>query len=261
MTLQRWMDDRQARGLYTFLRSEAVEGSGLSVEAVRKALQRLVQRGRLAKVKNYFFVIVPLEHRSALAPPASWFIHDLMNAMNLPYYVGLLSAAAMFGASHQQSQEFQVVTDRSVRSLSVGRSRIRFVASQFVSKIARKLIRTPTGSIQVSTPESTVVDLVRFAKIAGNLDNVATIIAELVPILRSRELSRAVKVSNDVPNAQRLGYILNQVGANPLSLPIHRWIERQNPRMISLRSGCNAPDSEPDERWHILVDQVLEVEV
>jgi len=37
-----------------------------------------------------------------------------MAAMELPYHVGLLSAAGHHGASHQQPQEFQVVTDRSI---------------------------------------------------------------------------------------------------------------------------------------------------
>jgi hypothetical protein len=125
-TLEDWVDSLQARGRYTFRRAEANDESGLSAEGVKKALQRLVGRGRVAKVKDYFYVIVPLEYRAAGAPPPSWFLHDLMEAMQLPYYVGLLSAAALHGAAHQQPQEFQVVTDRSVRPLVAGRARIRF---------------------------------------------------------------------------------------------------------------------------------------
>ena len=34
-------------------------------EAVKKALQRLARRQRVVKVKNYFYVIVPLEYRHA----------------------------------------------------------------------------------------------------------------------------------------------------------------------------------------------------
>jgi len=41
-TLEKWIDDRQSSGRYTFLRSEAVEESGLSAEAVKKAIGRLV---------------------------------------------------------------------------------------------------------------------------------------------------------------------------------------------------------------------------
>jgi predicted transcriptional regulator of viral defense system len=132
-TLEHWIDALQARGRYTFLRAEAIAGSGLSPEAVKKALQRLGRRHRLAKVKDYFYVIVPLEYLSAGSPPPSWFIHDLMTAMRLPYYVCLLSAAALHGSSHQQPQEFQVMTDRSVRPLNVGRSRIRFFVNKHVA--------------------------------------------------------------------------------------------------------------------------------
>jgi hypothetical protein len=60
-TLEKWVDDLQSRGRYSFLRGEAVSGSGLSAEAVKKALQRLARRLRVVKVKDYFFVMVPLE--------------------------------------------------------------------------------------------------------------------------------------------------------------------------------------------------------
>jgi len=50
----------------------------------------------------YTYVLVPLEYLHAGAPPPSWFIDDLMKAMERPYYVGLLSAAGIHGASHQQ---------------------------------------------------------------------------------------------------------------------------------------------------------------
>ena len=53
----------------------------------------MTARGRIAKAKDYFYVIVPLEYAAAGAPPASWFVNDLMAAMTRPYYVGLLTAA------------------------------------------------------------------------------------------------------------------------------------------------------------------------
>ena len=44
--------------------------------------------------------------------PADWFIAELMQFLDLPYYVGVLSAAALHGAAHQQAQEFHVVVPR-----------------------------------------------------------------------------------------------------------------------------------------------------
>jgi predicted transcriptional regulator of viral defense system len=259
-TLEDWVDSLQARGRYTFRRAEANDESGLSAEAVKKALQRLVGRGRVAKVKDYFFVIVPLEYRTAGAPPPSWFLHDLMEAMQLPYYVGLLSAAALHGAVHQQPQEFQVVTDRSVRPLVAGRARIRFFTSKDVVGTAVQSIKTSTGSMRVSTPEATVMDLVRFARAAGSLDNVAAVLSELCPQIDPRHLLRVVRQRDDVPNAQRLGYLLDRLRAKTLAKPIHDWVVRRGPRAVPLRPGRTSRGAVEDQRWHVLVSEPLQVE-
>lgn len=256
-----WIDGQQSRGRYTFLREQAVAGSGLSPEAVKKALQRLARRGRLLKVKNYFYVIVPLEYRIALAPPVSWFIHDLMAAMKLPYYVGLLTAAAQHGASHHQPQEFQVITDRFIRPIAVGRTRIRFFTSKFVTQAAVTDIKTPTGKMWVATAETTAVDLVRFARAAGQLGNVATVLSELAQSLDPKRLLAAVRVVEDVPNTRRLGYLLDHVHARAVTESVHTWVERQSTRSVPLRSGCYAADAVEDRRWRVLVNQSVEVDV
>jgi predicted transcriptional regulator of viral defense system len=260
VTLENWVDDRQTGGRYSFLRSEALAESGLSAEALKKALQRLAARGRIAKAKDYFFVIVPLEYAAAGGPPAAWFVDDLMGAMKLPYYVGLLTAAALHGASGQQPQEFQIVTDRPVRTITVGRSRIRFFASKFAHRAAAASVKTPTGSMRVATPETTVIDLVRFARWIGQLEGAASVIADLAPQLDPRKLVAAAKVVGDVPSAQRLGYILDRVHARDRAEPLRRWVERQSPALAPLRSHCRGHESKTDRRWHVLVDQPLEVE-
>lgn len=260
VTLAKWVDRLQMQGKYTFVRSEAVASSGLSQEAVKKALQRLARRGRIAKLKDYFFVIVPLEYAHTGTPPPSWFIHELMTAMKVPYYVGLLSAAAFHGASHHQPQEFQVVTDRSIRQLIAGRARIRFFASKFVARVSVVDVKTPTGNMRVSTPEATAVDLVRFAKAAGNLDHVATVLSELSPALDPKKLLAAVRVVGDTPNAQRLGYILDHVNGRNLAAPLHKWLTRKMHRPVPLRNRRSATEASEDRRWHVLVDQPLEAE-
>jgi predicted transcriptional regulator of viral defense system len=260
ITVEKWVDDRQAHGRYSFLRTEAVAGSGLSAEAVKKALQRLARRGRVLKLKDYFYVIVPLEYQSAGAPPASWFIHDLMAAMELPYYVGLLTAAAQHGASHQQPQEFQVITDRSVRAIAVGRTRVRFFASKFVTKAATVDVKTPTGKMHVATPETTAVDLVRFARAAGQLANVATILAELSSSLDPKRLLTTVRLVQDVPNARRLGYLLDLVHAKSIAEPVRAWVERQSTRPVLLQSGRATRNAIENRRWRVLVNQSIELD-
>lgn len=259
-TVEAWVDALQARGRYTFLRADALRDTGLSAEAVKKALQRLARRKRVVKVKSYFYVIVPLEYLHAGAPPPPWFIDDLMVAMELPYYVGLLSAAGIHGASYQQPQEFQVITDRPVRPLQVGRSRIRFFTNQRTGDTAVQRVKTPTGAMRVSTPEATVIDLVRFARAAGQLDNVASVLAELLPVLDPKRLLGAVRTAGDVPNAQRLGYLLDRVRGRGQAKVLREWLERRAPRLVPLRPGRAGAGATVDRRWRVLVDEPVEVE-
>lgn len=259
-TLEKWIDKRQMGGRYTFLRSEAIDESGLSPESVKKALQRLTARGRVGKAKDYFYVIVPLEYAAAGAPPASWFVNDLMAAMERPYYVGLLTAAAQHGASHHAPQEFQVVTDRYVRPILVGRATVRFFTSKFVTEAAATNVKTPTGTMRVSTPETTVVDLVRFSKSAGQLDNVATVVAELSSLLDPKKLLTAAKLVGDIPNAQRLGYVLEHVHARKAVGPLREWIVSESPKCVPLRAGYPSQDGSADRRWNVTVNRPLEVE-
>jgi len=89
----------------------------MTEEAFRKAASRLAKKNRIVRIRSGFFVIVPLEYRAAGVLPAEWFIADLMNYLEQPYYVGVLSAAALYGAAHQQPQQFQVVTTAPQRGI------------------------------------------------------------------------------------------------------------------------------------------------
>ena len=260
MSLEKWVDALQAQGKYFFLRDEAMRQSGLSAAAAKKALQRLVRRGRLTKAKNYFYVNIPMEYSKSAGLPPAWYIDGLMKAMKRPYYVGLLSAAALHGASHQQPQEFQIFTDRFVRSLRVGRVRIHLLTNKYTLDTPVQDMKTPTGTMRVSTPEATVVDLVRYAKTAGGLDNVASVLAELLSSLDERRLLRVARLRGDVPNAQRLGYLLDKLHARSLSGALHPWVEQRSPGSVPLRPGETAGGGIPDRRWHVLVGEPIEIE-
>jgi predicted transcriptional regulator of viral defense system len=141
-----------------------------------------------------------------------------------------------------------------------GRARLRFFASKYIAGAATTDVKTPTGSMRVSARETTLVDLVRFARSAGGLDNVATIFAELSPAADPRLLIAAVRMVHDVPNTQRLGYILDHVRQRRLSDPIHAWLERQKPHALPLQSGQPANHAKLNRRWNVLVNRLIEVE-
>jgi predicted transcriptional regulator of viral defense system len=260
-SLATWVDTLQAEGRYNFTRQEAIDATGLSSEAVKKSLQRLVKRRRLAKVRDNFYVIIPIEYRAAGAPPTTWFIADLMRSFGQPYYVGLLSAAALHGASHHQPQEFQIVTSGAQRPLRVARQRIRFFAKQQIDATPQVDVKTPTGTIRVSSPDATALDLVRFFKASGYLGNVATVLGDLAERLNPAALREAAELQPHLPTVQRLGYLLDRVGANAVAQPLAELIAQRRPRVVPLRADRPPGDAPRDARWRVLVNEEVEAEL
>jgi len=254
------VDSRQAGGRYVMTRTEASRVLGVSSEALKKAVQRLVAKRRLAVPRRGFFVIVPVEYRQAGAPPPSWYIDDLMEFAGRRYYVGLLSAAALHGAAHQQPQEFQIVTDGQLRPVTAGRARIRFFRKLHIESTPTMSMKTETGVMQVSTPEATALDLVRYLKGAGHLGHVASVLAELAERMDASRLAGLAKLEGDLPSAQRLGHLLDAVSAGEVGTTLAAWIAERRPRFVSLRPDRSSKRAAKDERWRVLVNEKIEAE-
>lgn len=260
-TLADLVDSWQSSGRYTFRRGEALDEMGVSEVALRNAARRLIEKRRLAMPRRGIYVIVPLEYRDAGAPPAAWFIDDLMAFHGQQYYAGLLSAAAIHGAAHQQPQEFQVVTESPLRPARAGRSRIRFFTKRNLASTPLQDVKTETGSMRVSSPEATALDLVRYSESAGHLGNVATVLGELAERLDGGKLVSVAEADVELAHVQRLGYLLDLAGASNLSQELAGWVKEHRPRTVPLRPGRSAKKALKDERWAVLVNEQVEVDL
>ena len=254
------VDSYQASGRYVLSREQALAALEVSNQALKKAVHRLVDKRRLAVPRRGFYVVVPVEYREVGAPPPSWFIEDLMKFHGQPYYVGILTAAALQGAAHQQPQEFQVVTNAQLRPVVAGRSRIRFYQKRHLERTPTMEMKTETGTMKVSTPEATALDLFRYLEAAGHLGNVATVLAELAERLDPRRLAEVTETQGELVTAQRLGYLLEQVGAGEVAAGLVEWVAAERPRFVALRPGHPSRSASKDARWRVLVNERLEAE-
>lgn len=251
-----WIDHLQSTGRYTFTREEARAATGNTDTAVAASLRRLRKGGRIVSPRRGFHVVVPLEYRTAGAPPAEWFIDDLMRHLRRPYYVGLLSAAALYGAAHNAPQVFQVVTDVPTRPLTVGRVRVVFIQGR-AGLSPTQTMNTTTGTIEVSTPEATALDLVRHAAVCGGLQGVATVLRELAERIDGQRL---VKASHGVERTvtQRLGWLLEHVGAGEIAAPLARSLAATPLFPTALRADLPTAGTAPDPRWGVIANTTIE---
>lgn len=259
LTLQRYLDDLQSQGQYWFLRSDIITYFSLSSSAFKMAMHRLKKKMKVARVRREFYIIIPPEHRAVSSLPASWFIDVLMLHLKQVYYVGLLTAASLHGAAHQQSMAFQVVTNKAMRAITIGQVYIEFITKQEILPQFYAQTKTTTGEMNVSTPEITVFDLIRYMKTAGHINNVATILCELAESLNSEVLAELVKSGHvESTTAQRLGYLLEQLSLSTDTEPMHEALKKKNVMRRLLVVGSPDQVIEYNQRWHILVNEHVE---
>lgn len=260
MTASSLVTELASRGRHCFTMAEAVAALGSSVVATRAALRRLKDKGVVATPYRGFHVIVPPEYRRLGCLPGDQFVPELMKHLGQPYYVALLSAARYYGAAHQQPQVFYVMVAKNRPSITCGAVRVQFVARRNVAEMSVARFNTPRGYVTVSSPEATAFDLVGYHKHTGGLDNVATVLAELTDSLSSGDLFETAKLS-PAAWAQRLGYLLERVGARRKAVSLARYVERMATEATPLLPGRTIVGARCDPRWKLHVNVEVESEV
>ena len=256
-SLRSWIKALPEQGRYVFTRAEAGAVADGTDAAIKMTLYRLKRSAAIVNPRRDFFVVVPREYRSAGAPPASWFIDDLMRHLGRRYYVALLSASALHGAGHQRPMAFQVITDAAERDIEVGRVRIDFHVSRRLAGAATQAMRTETGAMVVATPETTAFDPVRFPGASGSWSNVATVIAELADTLRPEALAAgAARVART--DVQRLGWLLEFVGRPRLGDALVATLDGRRLVATPLTPARDAGGAPLDGRWRVLVNDDVE---
>jgi hypothetical protein len=249
-----FIDQRLASGRVAFPLADLVKETGLSVTAARNQLLRLGNRVTRVSPRQQFFLIVSPEHRAVGAPPVAWWLHDYFQWLGQPYYLALQSAAGSFGSNPQALQVTQVMTKIPRRALEIGRIRVQFFVKRTVEQTPTQPLANAFAPLQVSTPEATTFDLIRYAARIGGIGRTAETIAPLLPLMRPAELRRVLKIENEPTTAQRLGFVLEKLGATKSAGVVQAWLP-SNLVLVSLVPGLRG-DAPEIKRWRILNNAV-----
>ncbi len=210
--LDTYIDDQRSEGKYSFTAADLRKRFDLTDEALKKSLQRLKKAKKVVMVRKEFYVIVPPEYRAKGIIPPGLYVRDLMKFLDRDYYVGLLNAAALHGAAHQQPQSYSIITTGvPLRNIQTDQVNIRFFIKKTWNQNEIENRKVSTGFINVSSPELTALDLINHYDIVGGFDRIATILEELTESIRAEKLVESAKHYKKVSVIQRLGYLLDHV--------------------------------------------------
>ena len=248
-----------AGGRYFFASRDAQSALGVSPPPPSLPSIAWPSRGLIASPARGFYVIVPPEYHSLGCLPADQFIPALMKSLGQTYYAGLLSAAQYHGAAHHRPQEFQVFLAKNRRPIQCGKVSVAFMARKRITDVPVQSFNTPRGTILVSTPEATAIDLVGYQHHAGGLDQVATILVELVEKIDPEKLAAAAATA-PVPWAQRLGYLLEHIDAGKKASALKAYVQEHARLATVLSPTAPRAASRRDDDWNLYVNADVEAE-
>ncbi len=262
------MADLLSAGRVVFTNAEAEQALRIGRGAFLDAAERLQRRKQLLNPRQGFYVVVPPQFASWGAPPPNWYIDALMRHENEAYYVGLLKAAELHGATHQAVMEFQVVTGKRLPKIRAGRNLIAFYYRKDLAAVEAGIqeYKTDTGMMKVSSPELTALDLLRYPQAAGGIDNIATVLADLGPKIDGEKLA-ALAQAAERPVVQRLGYLLDRLGHGGRAEQMLAALNERRPFIWTEldRKEARDPDFAPEPiernpRWRVIVRRAPEID-
>lgn len=264
-TISEWVEQRLYRGYYTFTSEDVKEHfTCMSENYIKTAINRLVKSGKIISPSKGFYVIVPIEYVLSGIVPATFYIDQMMSYLSRDYYIALLNASAFYGAAHQRPQTFSVIHNGGNLNDGV-RAGIQYqflkqkkIEDTFIRKHKSKL-----GTINVSSPELTALDLIEHSSSIGGLNRACTVLEELIESLDFKGIDNSFYSIYGVPTYQRLGYIMDEVlDATEQANNIYDHLQALNKvvRAIPLKVGKASTESELNKRWKVYINHIIEID-
>ncbi len=251
----------RSKGRYCFGLEELKTTLQLSDKAANQSLFRAKSKSKIVQVRKGFYAILTPEYLNRGMLPANLFIDDMMAHLHKRYYIGLLSAAALHGAAHQQPMETFVITQKpALRPIKNKNLKINFMvkkdwADEFIVKK-----KTEAGYINVSSAELTALDLFYYTGTIS-VSNIVTILTELIEEIKASQLQKAATEFPQVAAIQRLGFIMDDILKNEkLAAALERALKNKKTFPVAL-SNSKTKEGRFNNKWKVFQNTVIEADI
>ena len=265
MRIKEWVINRERIGKSCFSREDVIAAfPSLSARSINTSLAHFAKVGLIERLHRGFYCVVPPQYALSDGIHPYYYIDDLMSWLGRPYYVSLLSAASLWGASHQKVMTTQVITQLPQLNLSVNRRATidwlyrKTIPSEFV--LARN---GENGKLMYSNAELTAVDLIRYVDRAGGFSFVATVLAELKEETDFSNAANGVFRTACIADIQRLGYVYDEVLCDHVqAAAIYDQLRMMTKELDSVTLSPSSREEvlSRSARWKVLVNTDIEID-
>lgn len=259
--LDRYLTGIRARGRYSLTLEELKREFDLPYLTLKQNLYRLKAKNEIVQIRQGFYVILTPEYSKQGILPAYLYLDGLLKYLNKPYYLALISAAALYGAAHQQPMEyFVIVKSPAPRSINNKRVKINFYAKLKFPSEGIIQHKTMAGYVNISSPELTALDLFTFSNIIG-INRILSILQELTQEMKPASLTKTVKQYSTTASLQRLGYVLDLLlGMEKLAESVWKVLKERKYFLVPL-STQKSKKGEKNSKWKVIKNIEIESEI
>lgn len=260
MLIAEYIRSLQSYEIYGFSYDDVLANCIAPEITLRTELHRLIKKNQIQNLRKGFYVIIPAKYQNFSKIPVQLYIETLFSFIQKKYYLGLYSAAAFHGASHQQiQQEYIICNPPALRDINKGNFELNFfVTSHWPQKnIIQK--KSDAGLFNISSPALTLADLLYHQNKLGGINRMLAIIEELAEIIQEEDIQELITWYPHVNTFQRMGYLLEQFEVDEKILEaIQMHLENQKYYPMLLSPSKNQKPGSTNNRWKIDVNITLE---
>jgi hypothetical protein len=259
--VEQFLNQSQARGEFIISVGQLARTGQMTHLAVRRQLEHLSQRVQHLPGRPSAYLIVPPEHLARGAPPVAAWLDTYFRLRGQPYYVGLLSAAALHGSSSQALQVTQVLTTKPTRPMDIGRLHVDFYVKTHLRQTPLSALTGMPASLAVSSPEATALDLIAFSHRIGGIRRATEVIADLKGVMSLVGLRTALRAETQTSVKQRLGFVLSFLGLDRMAEEIRRSLpKRLAVALLQTQAPVAHRAGDAHQPWMVLDNVGLETE-
>ncbi|MEI7812645.1 MAG: type IV toxin-antitoxin system AbiEi family antitoxin [Ignavibacteria bacterium] len=261
--LENHLSEIQAKGKLFFLMNDLKKAfPEYSSNALQMNIKRLSKKNKVRFLMKGFYLIISPEYYYRKVLPPELFIDPLFKSLGRSYYLGLLSASVLHGASHQQAMESYVFINKpALRQTNTEGIKINYIVKSNTPQFGIEKRKTETGYINISGPELTAVDLVEFQNWIGGLNRASTVLHELSEEMSSEKLKAVLQNDFSFSVLQRLGYILDCVlKREELSSVIKTYLKDKKIFRVPLKTNSKKEGFPVHPFWKIIENHKIETD-
>ncbi|GHT24801.1 hypothetical protein FACS189430_10390 [Bacteroidia bacterium] len=248
-------------GRFSFTFEELKKTFDSSELSIRRKICRLRADNKIAIIRKDFYVALPPEYAEKGSLPIYLYIDDLMKYLGRDYYLGLYTAASLYGAAHQQPMEFQVIINRPMRNIIEKDTQINFFVRKTWEEKSIEKKKSVAGYFNVSSPELTALDFMSFNGKIGGISRIVPILDELIEEIKPLKMQKTASGYSQISSIQRLGYLFDRVyDRQDLANAIRRTLKSKKTQNILL-SIASPQKGNIDKGWKVDVNVIIETDL